>query len=134
VVGLEFDPFERQSILVVQREDFFLSVDRRPAFDVVGMDGDKAHLVLALDPANRLKVVSLNTDTPNVVVPSLNPAAGVTYGPAPGDWVPSQPCTYHPCPAGNRIPLDPVANGCRKTRREGIQVHRINRYGRARGH
>ena len=74
-----------KAILVVYREDFFLPIDRRPAFDVEGMDGDKAHLMLALDPANRFKMMSLDTNTPHIVMPPVNPAPGVTHGPAPGD-------------------------------------------------
>ena len=38
-----------------------------------------------------------------------------------------QPCTNYPLRSGNRVPLHPVANGCRKTRGEGIWIHWIKR-------
>jgi hypothetical protein len=134
VAGIEFDPFQRQAILVVYREDFFLAIDRRTAFDIEGMDGDKAHLMLALDPANRFKMMSLDTYTPDIVMPPVNPAPGVTYGPAPGDGVPGEPGIDHPGPAGNRIPLHLVTNGGGKTRREGAPIRQIEGCRRPRWH
>ena len=83
VGGIEFDPFEREAILVVHCVDFFLSVDRRLAFNVVRVDGDKADLMLALDPANGFKMVSLLTGTPDIVMPPVNKASSVTHSPAP---------------------------------------------------
>jgi hypothetical protein len=112
VVRLEFDPLQRQAILVIQREDLFLAVDRRPAFDVEGMDGDETHLMAAFDPVNWFKVVSLYTYTPDIAMPPLNPSSSVTYGPAPWDCVgASQPRTYNPCHAGDRILLHSITNG-----------------------
>jgi hypothetical protein len=127
VLRLEFDPLQRETFLVIQSEDVFLTVDRRPAFDVEGMDGDKTHPMPAFDPANWLQVVSLYTDTPDITMPPLNPASCVTHGPAPWDHVASQSRTDNPLFSGDRIPLHLVTNGCRKTRREGIWINRIKR-------
>ena len=127
VVRIEFNPLKRQAILVIECEDLFLAVDRRAALDIEGMDGDKTHPMPALHPTDRLQVVSLHTYTPDIAMPSLNPASSVTYGPAPWDGVGSQPCTNYPLRSGNRVPLHPVANGCRKTRGEGIWIHWIKR-------
>lgn len=132
VAGIESDPFQRQTILVVYREDFFLPIDRRTAFDIEGMDGDKAHLMLALDPANRLQMMSLDAYTPDIVMTPVNPAPSVTYGPAPGDGVPGEPGIDHPGPAGNRIPLHLITNGGGKTRRERAPIRQIK--GRPRAH
>jgi hypothetical protein len=49
---LELQPFERQSILVVECENCFLPVDWRAAFHIEGMDRDKADLMIALDPTD----------------------------------------------------------------------------------
>jgi hypothetical protein len=82
VARIELDPFQRQAILG-HYEDLFLLVDRRPAFDIEGMNRDKSHLVIAFDPANRRNVVSFGAYTPDIMMSPLNPASGVTYGPTP---------------------------------------------------
>src|ERR1700722_4526082 len=115
-------PFERQSILVVECEDCFLAVDRRPAFHIEGMERDNADLVIALDPTDGCDVVPLVTRNPAIAMPALNPTSGVTHGPVPSCRGRYDPAIDYARGACYRVFDRPIANRRREAREIVLRV------------
>ena len=98
---IELGRGELDRILAAHDKHFMLRIQCRPVFHVVRMNGNKADLVFALDPAHRIDVMALAAGYPDIMLPVANPASGMAHSPAV--FRPARNSDQRVLP-GNRIP------------------------------
>jgi hypothetical protein len=81
MAGIELHFFDGQAVLVIHCKYLLLLIDWRSALYVIGMKWDKGHGMAALHPADGLNVMNLVTRNPDIVMPVMDPGAGVAHSP-----------------------------------------------------